>query len=53
MDINQTLEDIRLIVSKIQKGYGSNHDAGDLSDLWDALDNWLSNKGFLPEDWKR
>lgn len=51
MDPNANLEEQRRIVSTIiRDGSG---DAERLADLVEALDEWLSKGGFLPEAWKR
>jgi hypothetical protein len=56
VDPNQTLADIRAVVSRIHAEEGSEAenaaDAGELASLVQALDEWLSNRGFLPAAWE-
>lgn len=47
MDPNATLQEIRELV-----GNNGGNDVGRLVELIDALDEWLTNGGFLPSDWK-
>lgn len=53
MDINETLEQLIDIANRIHDGDEREYDAGEMADLIDNIDHWLSNKGFLPERWKR
>jgi len=53
MDPNVTLRQLRAAVSDMA-GDEFEFDAsavGDAAELFEALDEWLSNGGFLPEDW--
>ncbi|QNJ55886.1 hypothetical protein SEA_PAINTERBOY_84 [Mycobacterium phage PainterBoy] len=53
MDPNQTLEDIRLTLVDLER-FGPCRDmVANLMDKVTALDEWLSNGGFLPRDWQR
>lgn len=54
MDPNETLKRLR----KLAKRIGSmaepyDDDALELAELVDALDQWITNGGFLPRDWKK
>jgi len=48
MDPTAALMEIRSITKKL-----SEPDFERLCDLIDALDNWISSGGFLPEDWQK
>ncbi len=48
MDPNKTLEDIREILAT-EDDYVQR--AGELATLVQALDEWLTSGGFLPEAW--
>lgn len=48
MDPNATLATIRMIIAA--EDYPLK--VGDLSDRINALDEWLSKGGFLPDDWR-
>jgi hypothetical protein len=59
MDPNEALREIRSLVEHYQ---GSDHmapprdpevDVTRLTELFDALDTWLSTGGFPPRDWER
>lgn len=50
MDPDLTLAQARTLIAEAHET-GSDFD--DLRDLFVALDGWLSQGGFLPEDWKR
>ncbi len=54
MDPNACLKELRELVEK--STYGKITDVADyerLTDLVEALDGWLSEGGFLPEDWQK
>jgi hypothetical protein len=53
MDPNTTLKQIRELVTRIIS-YGSDDldDGEELATLFEALDEWIVNGGFLPKDWK-
>jgi len=54
MDPNETLKEIRELTEKIIKCDDvvlSAQMADGIADRFQALDNWLSNNGFLPDDW--
>jgi hypothetical protein len=52
MDPNATLREIRAIVKGADEdGCLGSIEQARLVDLWEALDGWLSNGGFLPKDW--
>lgn len=46
MDPNTVLEDIRRYIGRV--GVEGN----ELTEAFDALDEWLSKGGYLPEDWE-
>lgn len=52
MDPDATLAEARRIYLGVlyEKGEG---DLERLSELFEALDNWLRNGGFLPADWRK
>lgn len=57
MDPDQTLSEIRALVREATEG---GLDAGhaerlvtELAERVEALDNWLTNRGFLPLAWSR
>lgn len=59
MDPNQTLRDLRALVEKVlrdcEKSDGTGADQDDahaLAEKFLGLDDWLSGKGFLPQDWQ-
>ena len=56
MDPNEALRLAREAADEIQKDLGDAYDpgsqVGQLIEAFDALDQWLSNDGFLPDDWK-
>jgi hypothetical protein len=51
MDPNKTLEDIRRLLD-LERETKLPENRSELSDLVDALDEWLSQGGFLPADWQ-
>jgi hypothetical protein len=51
MDPNATLAEIRALVAAIHSE-ATPERCGDLAELVEALDNWLSKGGFAPDDWK-
>lgn len=56
MDPNQTLREIRALARRLDRGGWSSAEkavaAGEeLATLVQALDEWLSNLGFMPEAW--
>jgi hypothetical protein len=53
MDPNANLAEQRAIAARIIAEQESSGDAARLADLVDALDGWLSNRGFLPRRWTR
>ena len=60
MDPEANLKETRELCKKIYKNYedpDSNgvdqDDAARLVELVEAMDGWLSKKGFLPKDWQR
>lgn len=48
-DPDSLLEDIRISLRSVKQGA----DFEQLRDKFEALDRWLRNGGFLPEDWVR
>ena len=64
MDPNMTLLDLRFLFSRLRRLLGEdranpqfdlilNAMASDISERFGALDEWLSNGGFLPTAWER
>lgn len=52
VDPNANLTELRaLIEANIDREYVSDHDTARIIELVDALDGWLSGKGFLPAAW--
>lgn len=58
MDPNETLRQIRLTMKQMQVEDGAvgshrlfHQHARDLVELVEALDGWIANGGFLPDDW--
>lgn len=57
MDPNAAIEELRHLSSQLN---GDNDDDGEHSpidvdrfvELWDGLDQWISNGGFLPKAWQ-
>lgn len=53
MDPNTALTDIRQLVKQYNSdGDWHQLDADLLVDRIEALDKWITNGGFLPDDWK-
>ena len=53
MDIDVCLEKLLVIADRIHDGNEERFDAGEMADLIDDLDHWLSKGGYLPERWKK
>ena len=53
MGIDVCLEKLIEIAGRIHDGQEEKFDAGEMADLIDDLDHWLSNGGYLPERWKK
>lgn len=60
MDPNANLKELLELAATIQAAYEDENgngvdqdDANRLAELLEALDGWLSNKGFLPGRWSR
>lgn len=51
MDPNATLKRMREVVGTIP-GHPEDYD-GELFDLFENLDDWLTRGGFLPTDWNQ
>jgi hypothetical protein len=51
MDPNANLAEQRRITARFNEGLQEDGDAERLSDLVQALDEWMSNGGFPPEAW--
>lgn len=52
MDVNETLCELREISGRILYGVVEHPgDAYRLSELFDALDDWIIDGGFIPVDW--
>lgn len=52
MDPNATLAEARRIVDRFVNGGQEAGDATRLADLWEAMDQWLSHGGFVPDEWR-
>ena len=52
MDPNKTLADLREYIAA-SKECDDGEILDKIAELFEALDDWLRNGGFLPEDWKR
>ncbi|AEJ93349.1 hypothetical protein SEA_SUPERCALLIE99_82 [Mycobacterium phage SuperCallie99] len=52
MDPNQTLEDIRMTISDLERVGPDPDMVANLMDRFTALDSWLTHGGFKPRDWK-
>lgn len=52
VDPNETLRQLQ-IADRIHDGDEQPYDAGEMADLLDNLNHWLSNRGFLPDAWSR
>jgi hypothetical protein len=53
MDPNETLDRLRELTD-----FGDTHEdvertLDEVSDLFTAMDDWLSRGGFLPDDWRK
>lgn len=56
MDPNEALKQLRALVIQERNTCDLTELAdlaGEMSELFDGLDNWLSNSGFLPADWNK
>lgn len=54
MDPNETLNDLRIMTrSVLNNGAESTSVVDDMAELFEALDDWLSKGGFLPDVWQR
>ena len=56
MDPNEALKNARALAAAILKDgetWDSATRAEELANAFEALDEWLSKGGFLPEAWKR
>ena len=58
MDPNDTLKKLRALSWKIDNGYcategNESETLQEMHDLFYALDQWLSQGGFLPEAWQK
>lgn len=51
MDPNATLDELRELV-RVQL-YGGQTDPDRMAELFEALDNWITSDGFLPNSWER
>lgn len=52
MDPDEVLRTIREIVQRITEDDHVESDLDELADAFESLDLWLSNGGFLPDEWK-
>jgi hypothetical protein len=56
LDINEALSEIRetiMLYNSTSSDDLSVHYANEIIERFEALDAWLSAKGFLPSDWNR
>ena len=56
MDPNKTLADLRGKMKEAREAAPFSEDEwawNEIAELFEALDDWLRNGGFLPEDWRR
>lgn len=53
MDPNATLDEMRRIVAHQDGDNEEEGDAARMAELFEALDGWITNGGFLPADWRR
>lgn len=53
MDPDENLREQRALVKKWLAGHISLGEAARLAELVQALDEWMSNGGFLPKAWNR
>ncbi len=53
MDPNANLAEQRRIRNAIRIGQYTRNDVDRLAELIEALDEWISRGGFLPEAWQR
>lgn len=53
MDPNENLERQRRIVAGILSSVQADDRAVELAELVEALDQWITNGGFLPKEWER
>jgi hypothetical protein len=58
MDPNANLKEMLELAQEIREAYDADEtisetDSARLAELVEALDGWLSNKGFLPGRWSR
>lgn len=54
MDPNATLDSARKALATYRAALNSEDEgmgADDLAEAFESLDTWLSNGGFLPQDW--
>lgn len=53
MDPNEALTELREWYNAWQDSNLDEHDLARFMSLFDDLDNWLMNGGFLPRAWRR
>jgi hypothetical protein len=53
MDPNETLRQLRQLFADIDEEVWDPLEFERARDLFQALDGWISNGGFLPEGWQR
>jgi hypothetical protein len=51
MDPNAALKELRQLAGRFEKGEDEPGDGARMGELFDALDDWLSRGGFLPQGW--
>lgn len=52
MDVDEALKEIRNLVARNKEGRPAWGDHDRLCELVESVDDWLSNGGFYPIDWK-
>lgn len=53
MGPNENLAEMRLLAESVDPELTDSEDFQRMAELFQALDRWLSHKGFLPKDWAR
>jgi len=53
MDPNETLKKLRKLFADVDPEVWDSQEFERARDLFQALDEWIVNGGFLPDGWKR
>ncbi len=53
MDPNENLKRQRVLVKRILNSLRASEQSTELAELVEALDQWITNGGFLPKPWAR